>query len=153
MGDWIKATAAYHSRTPKYGNAYLARIERAWNTIVARVQKAQGAQGVPVEQTGYRVINPSNVEPAFAERSASENGIEATHNVKVISVSNAMPQKQSLLAVSVKPAPQTEGPVVATLAPMRDEMLVMGGQNSASAVDKPAAEGNMRKQPNFIFVH
>jgi soluble lytic murein transglycosylase-like protein len=44
LGDWIKATAAYHSRTAYYGNRYLAEIERSWNRIVAKVAAARASQ-------------------------------------------------------------------------------------------------------------
>lgn len=41
LGDWIKATAAYHSRTPVYGKRYLGEIERNWNRIVGKVAAAR----------------------------------------------------------------------------------------------------------------
>ena len=44
MGDWIKATAAYHSRTPVHGARYLTNIERSWNRIVAKVASARATK-------------------------------------------------------------------------------------------------------------
>ncbi len=43
--SWIKATAAYHSKTPKYGNKYLKRIEKSWNNIVSKIRTARERSG------------------------------------------------------------------------------------------------------------
>ena len=45
LHSWTKATAAYHSRTPIYGNRYLAQIEKAWNTIVGKLRMARANAG------------------------------------------------------------------------------------------------------------
>lgn len=44
LNSWTKATAAYHSRTPIYGNRYLNQIEKAWTTIVSKLRMARASQ-------------------------------------------------------------------------------------------------------------
>lgn len=46
LGSWVKATAAYHSRTPKYGSIYLGKIEKSWRAIVDKVRTARASQGM-----------------------------------------------------------------------------------------------------------
>lgn len=42
-GDWRRAAAAFHSRTPERGEAYVARIEAAHDTLTAEVIPVVGA--------------------------------------------------------------------------------------------------------------
>jgi hypothetical protein len=37
-GSWRKAAAAYHSKTPERGSAYVGRVFRAWETIIGRLR-------------------------------------------------------------------------------------------------------------------
>ena len=43
LGNWKKAVAAYHSRTPKYGNKYMARVQKAMDAITGKVRTARSA--------------------------------------------------------------------------------------------------------------
>lgn len=85
LGDWIKATAAYHSRTPVYGNQYLGEIEKSWNRIVSKVAAARASQGVaPAAAT-----NPQLATLAPAPTPAKTfRPLRDTHNVKVIHVAD-----------------------------------------------------------------
>lgn len=70
LGDWIKATAAYHSRTPVYGNQYLVEIERSWNRIVAKVAEARASRNastVAAEGLGAESSAPSTATLAPAQ--------------------------------------------------------------------------------------
>lgn len=37
-GNWRKATASYHSRTPTLGSQYVSRVFRSWETIISRLR-------------------------------------------------------------------------------------------------------------------
>ena len=55
-GDWETATRYYHSRSPEFGHAYLARVQRAmadWGQQATRVAQVAGlpAQGAPIAVT------------------------------------------------------------------------------------------------------
>ena len=65
MRSWTMATAAYHSRTPKYGSKYLNRIEKSWNTIVAKVRDARAKRGI-TEKDYVRNAKVQNEERDFA---------------------------------------------------------------------------------------
>jgi soluble lytic murein transglycosylase-like protein len=105
-GSWVKAAAAYHSRTPSRGNPYLQRVARAWQRIVTKVQQAQSRSGTAIAaDTRYRVANPSAtgssgqalataftqpsyITPQQTARPAREmRRIAGTQGVKVISIS------------------------------------------------------------------
>lgn len=53
--SWIKATAAYHSKTPKYGNKYLEIIEKNWSRIVNKVRTARSERGLAPGQYAINV--------------------------------------------------------------------------------------------------
>ncbi|MEE4120414.1 MAG: transglycosylase SLT domain-containing protein [Paracoccaceae bacterium] len=44
FGDWTQAAAAYHSRTPEHGRAYVARLAAMVETIPERASEADGAR-------------------------------------------------------------------------------------------------------------
>jgi hypothetical protein len=164
LGDWVKATGAYHSRTPHLGSRYLKRIETTWNRIVSKVQQAQARQGI-TPHSGARVVNARNqMQPLHAYESPAvarltpQNVIESTRNVKVIEVSNAQPRRESVLAITPT-SQRSVGQQMAT--PQRqahDALLVQGAtQNIASsaapAIDNSATPAHTGRQPNFVFAN
>ena len=107
LGDWIKATAAYHSRTAKYGNAYLVRIEKSWNSIVSKVAKARANQGLAAQDTArpdFRVADSAPNRPVTNSRVM--NRIDTTRNVKSIKVSVADRRASEVMVVRPQPANQ-----------------------------------------------
>lgn len=40
-GNWQKAASAYHSRTPKYAQAYLEKLAKEWGHLVKRIREAR----------------------------------------------------------------------------------------------------------------
>lgn len=112
LHDWVKATAAYHSRTPVYGKQYLGMIEKSWNRIVSKVQEARNSQGMqpaaidapkfsttplpagPMAsaQNGAVSRTVSGVKVLTPVTTASNNGLRGlrdTHNVRIIQVSDS----------------------------------------------------------------
>lgn len=154
LGDWIKATAAYHSRTSHLGRKYLARIEQTWNRIVSKVQAAQVRAGA-----SYKVVNAQQNPLEGASRSAapymaeiqSPNRIESTRNVKVIQVSQEVAPRDEMLVVS----PEQDTPALAVASvqnAVRDELLVKGVPFEARAsVDNASQTEHKGPKAQFIF--
>lgn len=157
LGDWIKATAAYHSRTNKLGNAYLARIEKSWNRIVARVQQARARQGMPAANIPNQEFNVASLDtPASTGRTMRP--LESTRNVKVIQVSQQpRPAHTDVLVIrnadttATVPAPQA----AVTPAP---EMMVMTPSAGARrvSIDKQGSSadiGGKQSSTRFVFAN
>ena len=52
LGSWKSAAAAYHSRTPEFGNRYIGRVYDAWNKILTKIAEARsGKTAVAGSQT------------------------------------------------------------------------------------------------------
>lgn len=127
--DWIKATAAYHSKTPQHGERYLGQIERSWNKIVAKVAAARASKGgeplavakSPVTSPLPKVVNTLQKRPDPASVAASTKPVMAeARRARVISVSDSAERKKSgVMVVRAKPsAPEPVEPVaVASAAP------------------------------------
>jgi len=98
LGDWIKATAAYHSRTPIYGQQYLVDIERNWNRIVGKVAQARAskAAGGTAPTTVAAVAQTPRVV-------SSAKPMQDSRHVRVIQVNDALRQRNSEVLV-VKPS-------------------------------------------------
>lgn len=152
LGDWIKATAAYHSRTPKYGNAYLTRIEKNWSRIVTKVAEARRNQGLapqPAMQADFAVAQT----PATKRM----NPISSTRNVKIIQVGDT-PRRSSEVMVVRSPtqgAPSNSPIRVADARePAASDMIV--NVPAASGVDSAPASGNSAggsSGPKFVFAN
>lgn len=170
LGDWVKATGAYHSRTPHLGSRYLKRIETTWNRIVSKVQQAQARQGITPQATGgysgARVVNARNqMQPLHAYESPAiatltpQNVIESTRNVKVIEVNQAAPARRESVLVVTPTSQRSVGQQMAT--PQRqaqDALLVQGvtqniASSAAPAVDNTPASAHTGRQPNFVFAN
>lgn len=64
LGNWRSAAAAYHSRTPEYGNSYVYNVYTRWNQILTKIAQARGG----VKATGVEL---ASVEVADAPLSRS----------------------------------------------------------------------------------
>ncbi|MFM9889553.1 MAG: transglycosylase SLT domain-containing protein [Rickettsiales bacterium] len=110
LGDWIKATAAYHSRTPIYGNRYLGEIEKSWNRIVSKVATARASQGAGPASEGTAQL--ATFTPAAAP-AKTFRPIRDTHNVKVIRVAERAANSPRNDVLVIRPsAPVAEAPSV-----------------------------------------
>lgn len=154
LGDWIKATGAYHSRTPKYGNAYLARIEKSWNRIVSKVATARANQGLAPQATARPDFTVAdNAVPKASTRPM--NRIEATRGVKSIKVSQ---QQRRASEVMIVRAETKNGTIrVADAMATNANALPVTRQNGVSVVgsagvDSAAPSANSA-QPKFVFAN
>jgi hypothetical protein len=145
LGDWIKATAAYHSRTPKYGNAYLARIEKNWTRIVSKVQQARANQGLGPQATATPNFAAAQQQAAAAPRAM--NRIDSTRNVRVIQVSDA---RRSAEVMVVRPQTATSTMRVADAAAAPNAGVTRIGVDSAAPAANSAAKPS---GPKFVFAN
>lgn len=114
LGDWIKATAAYHSRTPTHGNQYLALIERSWNTIVSKVTAARHANvATPQAAAAAAVSAQTPAQPALR---TSPSPTASTRNVRVISVRDGTARSNGVLVIRGQLASKPQGDTT-TVAP------------------------------------
>lgn len=108
-GDWIKATAAYHSRTPQFGERYLAQIEKSWNQIVGKVAAARagkaegGAQIADASNKSLPSVKTAKQKP-FVRARLTEQASEmpnrtGLHSPLVIQVADAPRQHDSEVQV------------------------------------------------------
>lgn len=139
QGDWIKATAAYHSRTNRRGMEYLARIEQTWNRIVGKVAAARARQGMePTEAHADGAADTVSTPRTASGRPMRP--IASSRNVKVIQVGgNAAPARAPRNDVLVLRQAEAEqpAPAPAFTASVRDEapdMMVQGRGDSVRRV-------------------
>ena len=155
LGDWIKATGAYHSRTPKYGNAYLARIEKSWNRIVSKVAAARANQGLAPHATERPDFRVADAPAAMPERKRM-NRISGTRGVKSIKVSQAARRASEVMIVRPE---TTNGPIrVADAMATNAATLPVVKQHGVSVVapagvDRAGANPNMVPAPKFVFAN
>ena len=156
LGDWIKATAAYHSRTESRGREYLAQIERSWNRIVAKVAAARANQGTVVTATASpkaasaQIISSNNektpaIKPlqvaAAAPNVAPMRPIASTHNVQVIHVnaSNVSPKSDVLVIRGTE-----AGGAMPVPAPVKSQMVASAASTQEEFVSQPAGDSVRR---------
>lgn len=170
LGDWVRATAAYHSRTPTLGSKYLKRIEITWNRIVERVRMAQTKVGA-APQTWTEPENPLSA-------SVAAPGASNPRGVRVLQVSDAMPAndasmpadsnlrstRDSVLVVSPKGTrANANSPVKVTMVQqnLRDDLLVAGdplkdtagGAVPAATLDNTNVPAQKKPSPTFVFAN
>ncbi|MFZ4125075.1 MAG: lytic transglycosylase domain-containing protein [Rickettsiales bacterium] len=147
MGNWIKAAAAYHSRTTSRGNAYLGRVEKNWTRIVNKVRAARGEQQVASAAPAMKV--QASMPTVMTRRAA--NNITSTHGVRLIEVNHQQPevaqaQRSDVLVIRTAQAeqPRYQAPAQATIS----------RTVSQSSIDTGAAQSNLAaRQPNFVFAN
>ncbi len=177
LGDWIKATAAYHSRTPVHGQRYLGDIERSWNKIVAKVAAARASKtgsgqvaspgparasdGVAVSTPAPRsvsVTKPRVVETTRAPREA--------RRVRVIEVNDAPARRAGevllVRASQSANAPTTALPSEASASVAPTSVIIpevntpAGSSIRRVTLDNPSANplpSEPAKGPQFIFAN
>lgn len=182
-GSWVKAAAAYHSRTPSRGNPYLQRVARAWQRIVTKVQQAQSRSGTTLAaDTRYRVVNPPasgtsgqalatafSQQPAYvtpqqtARPQSNMRRLSSAQGVKVISISangdvryhpTTAGNAPVMVAAPASYAPQNgRMPVAVKLAKAEPSA---GGRtiNAPIAVDNSAPSPHIdQKRATFVFAN
>ena len=113
FGDWIKATAAYHSRTPVHGQRYLGEIERSWNRIVGKVAQARAtkAGGGNAPQASAEVSQPA---PRVVETTQPRT---QARRARVIQVTDTPRRASEVMVVRAVPAiPVTSEPLAMAVA-------------------------------------
>lgn len=161
LGDWIKATAAYHSRTAVHGKRYLTEIERSWNSIVGKVAQARASKsGVP------SVNAPASTAQAGIAKNprvvSTTKPMQQARSVRVIKVDDALRQRSEVMVVKPTPpvAPVVEPVAVAdaaTSAPLTSlPTPVVGNSIRRVELDKPsnsALPAATPAGPTFVFAN
>lgn len=176
--SWVKAAAAYHSRTPSRGNPYLQKVAGAWQKIVTKVQQAQarsGGQVTPIETADAAQLSRAAAGPALAETAQTSTRasaqpmtkIASTHHVKVISVNGAGRQTvrdtsshaQHAPVMVVTPAssvstvasyaPSAGSPQATPVAMARNEPVAP----KRVSVDNRGGESHIKRSPTFVFAN
>lgn len=161
LGDWIKATAAYHSRTPVHGQRYLGQIERSWNRIVGKVAAARAGSGAePVKPSPVAAQMARAAQPL--PRVVSGNSTKSAQRARVIEVSDASVRKSGVLVVHVKPEAQPEAGQVEVVAAAAPVPVVAAPAPAAaptpagSSVRRVSLDNSQTKalaDPQFVFAN
>ena len=156
LGDWIKATAAYHSRTESYGNKYLVAIEQSWNRIVSRVAAARSRGGsVPASEVAATAapVTPVSAEPMRPAQTQHVMKVVETASPKadVLVIRPAFqPPAEASSQVTIATAEQTQ-------AAADQEMLVQqpkGNSIRRVSLDSPAQNGvAASSNSRFVFAN
>ncbi len=168
--SWVKAAAAYHSRTPSRGNPYLQKVAGAWQKIVTKVQQAQVRSGGTVETASMpdaAQLSHMAATEGLQERSAPAappqkqmNRIAGTQNVKVISVSGNGAQKVNVHRAPVMvvapsaQATQAAGYAPSAGTPQASDVKVARNdiiEPKRVTVDNRGGERHIKRSPTFVF--
>lgn len=172
LGDWIKATAAYHSRTPIHGNKYLVDIERSWNRIVAKVAEARASKAsaggdqataalgastdaapaprIVKQQTPPRVVTMPKMQASNRARVIQVGDEIAKRNSPVMVVREIPEKPAEALAVAEASVPQpaaAAAPVVQSTA--GDSVRRVSLDNTA----QPVLPSGSPSGPKFVFAN
>ncbi len=156
FGDWIKATAAYHSQTPIYGQRYLVNIERNWNKIVGKVAAARSDKASEGEVTVATApaTSPRDSAPAAKPRViANARPMQESRHVRVIKVSDAPRHSNEVLVVRASSAPVepiTVADVPAQTAPMQGNSIRRVSLDNSTTASLPVVRPN---GPQFVFAN
>ena len=159
LGDWIKATAAYHSRTNQRGQAYLARIEKSWNRIVGKVQQARARQGMTAQNIDGPDFDVASLGPDAASTTPAGRTMRplaSTRNVRVIQVSDQ--QRATASDVLVIRNSDTMATPVAVASNPPSDMMVKGTGDSIRRVTIDNRGGSANSSGNssatrFVFAN
>jgi hypothetical protein len=140
MGNWIKAAAAYHSRTTSKGNSYLGRVEKNWTSIVNKVRAAKG-------ETQIASAAPAMKAQAQMPEVITKRAGRSLNSIRMIEVSNVgQARRNDVLVIRAPQAPtqiaDNDAPVEVTMTP-----------TSQRGIDTGTPVGNVRKPTNFVFAN
>jgi hypothetical protein len=160
LGDWIKATAAYHSRTAVHGQRYLVEIERSWNSIVGKVAQARASKsgGAPM-QAGRETPATTQTAAVTPRVINTTKPMQESRHVRVIQVNDALRQRSEVMVVKPTPPVAPVAPVAvadatppasaSTPAPAVDSVRRVNLDNTSDSA-LPAAKAT---GPKFVFAN
>ncbi len=158
LGDWIKATAAYHSRTPAHGQRYLGNIERNWNKIVGKVAAArtskadEGTTNVAVTTAPTQNRSAAEAKPRVIA-SNTRVAMQQPRRVRVIQVSDTTRRENDVLVVRASSAPVepiTVADVPAQFSPTQGNSIRQVSLDNQATSRLPVARPN---GPQFVFAN
>ncbi len=156
MGDWIKATAAYHSRTHARGKEYLARIEKSWNRIVAKVQQARARQGMPAMASATPNFELASVQSDGVSTGRTMRPIATSRNVRIIEVNDQKRGAHSDVLVIRNTENITPAVVTAAAPAAAPDMMVQGTGDSIRRVtidNRGVPSNSSGNSTRFVFAN
>lgn len=166
LGDWIKATAAYHSRTAVHGQRYLVEIERSWNSIVGKVAQARASKSgaAPATAGGASRTQLAAASPRVI---STTKPMQQSRSVRVIKVDDALRQRSEVMVVKPTPPAAPVAPVAVADASSTAPKLptavatdvappVQGSSIRRVTLDKPsnsALPADNGTGPKFVFAN
>jgi hypothetical protein len=159
LGDWIRATAAYHSRTPVHGNRYLGDIERSWNRIVAKVAAARASKSGDAQQLANAVgddkaVAPRKLNSEVKPRIVGVSRMAEAKRARVIQVSDVPKRRASEVVVVRAPSAPVTPVTVAEAAPLVDSNPPAGNSIRRVSLDNSAGSGVANSaNPQFVFAN
>ena len=105
LGDWIKATAAYHSNTPIYGQQYLVEIEHSWNRIVTKVAEASASKAAANGNPTTAALGASTAATPMPKVVSQPRVVsidptmQASHHAHIIQVSDEATRRSSAASI------------------------------------------------------
>lgn len=161
--SWRKASASYHSRTPKYGAAYVGRVYSNWHEIIDKLRAARlkvpessvaALKQMKQEAQGLQVAKASPKKTARKERQLAAH---QTPRIRSVQVAEA-PQRDRIIVVSqpagaplddLKPA---AGPSSTPLTLAQAQPHLPVSQPGVIHLDGTRVLSTpQRSGPNFIF--
>ncbi len=160
--SWVKAAAAYHSRTPSRGNPYLQKVALAWQKIVTKVQQAQSRSGGVVNvassaETSQLAQVAQAAPMAQPAAQPAMRPIASTRNVKVITVNNATAAQRAPVMVITPSsnvasyAPSAGTPQASPVKIARNDVQVVSPRRVV--VDNANPTPHTRRGPTFVFAN
>lgn len=164
LGDWIKATAAYHSRTSVHGQRYLADIERSWNSIVGKVAQARGVKAGAAQPQAAS----NQVAAATPPRVVSTTRpMKEARSVRVIRVDDSLRKQNEVMVIKpsqpvapvapeVKPVTVADASSTPVISARSDSPVLTGSSVRRVNLDKPATAPvpvSEKTGPTFVFAN
>lgn len=158
-GNWAKAAAAYHSKTPKFGNRYLKKVSSNWAKVMGKVRQArinnyayqQHQKEFAAVASGAKAVRRSVVPTSSNAASAPPR-----KSMKVINVSEAKPRTRPNIMV-IRPTNNTvphnavpQQPV-ARPAPNQQTAMLKGASQQMVNLNKGENSTRPSRQPVFVF--
>lgn len=148
--NWRVAASYYHSRTPEFANAYIARVQDRWHSITKRIRAAQ-AQVAALD--GVRDLPSDGFTPqpvVLSAEAAPMAPMPPQAEPIPVSVAQAAPETQSIKIIEVRSAPQPSYET-AGLVMQPDYMPQPVAEPVVQLASVSPAAGMAAKGPRFIF--
>lgn len=138
LGSWKKAAAAYHSRTPQFGNRYIGIVYNSWRRIINEVRAAKAGKLVNA-QMGTTDALPLNKQTASLTTDTGDESIRRTGSAR-------KPTRMKVIELSKKDRRRENGVMVIRPQGESTEAAEQGGAKDVKVKLTPASD-TMNEKP------